>query len=405
MAMTVEDQRGQDDGTALAALERFVVDNDDLLKLESQIGRFNIFDALRIARAEIRHSNFLAFILDPSESHGQGSLFLKPLLMDLLKSAPADSRPISPIDLDGADLRGIEIRREWNHIDLLIACNEPRFFVVIENKVGSGEHSNQLRKYQGVMQKHYPEDRPLYVFLTPDGDEPSSDLWRPYTYEDVHRVLQRTRDIAKTAIGDEVLVFLDHYLNLLRTRFMNDDKLDGLCRKIYKNHRRALDIIWERAGGFESQILDEVAVLLEGDERWDVLQISDKYIDCMPKGWSEWLPPSAEGYNFCIHLRLHKFSNFRLTCVPLVGPMENQSLRQKVVATLREKSPDCGFKKTTGSAVEGWNRISRRETLLEWEEGSELEPDEIRRGLKPKFDTLFANLEKLAQIFRPLCEA
>jgi hypothetical protein len=32
--------------SALADIEAFVVDNDDLLKLESLIGRFNIFDAL-----------------------------------------------------------------------------------------------------------------------------------------------------------------------------------------------------------------------------------------------------------------------------------------------------------------------------------------------------------------------
>jgi hypothetical protein len=54
---------GNLDTEALAALERFVVDNDDLLALESLIGRFNIFDALNIARVEIRHSNFLALIL------------------------------------------------------------------------------------------------------------------------------------------------------------------------------------------------------------------------------------------------------------------------------------------------------------------------------------------------------
>jgi hypothetical protein len=57
----------------LEALERFVVENDDLLELEATIGRFNIFDALRIDRAEIRHSNFLAWLLTPSESHGQGA--------------------------------------------------------------------------------------------------------------------------------------------------------------------------------------------------------------------------------------------------------------------------------------------------------------------------------------------
>src|SRR5947209_11077978 len=90
----------------LSALEQFVVENDDLLALESLIGRFNIFDALDIARAEIRHSNFLAFILDPAESHGQGQRFLKAILVDLLKTAP-DKRPLSPIDLDGTDLRGV----------------------------------------------------------------------------------------------------------------------------------------------------------------------------------------------------------------------------------------------------------------------------------------------------------
>lgn len=37
---------------ALAALERFVVENDELLELEARIGRFNIFDALRIEPLE-----------------------------------------------------------------------------------------------------------------------------------------------------------------------------------------------------------------------------------------------------------------------------------------------------------------------------------------------------------------
>ena len=31
---------------ALDVLERFVIDNDDLLELEECIGRFNVFDAL-----------------------------------------------------------------------------------------------------------------------------------------------------------------------------------------------------------------------------------------------------------------------------------------------------------------------------------------------------------------------
>src|SRR5437763_158985 len=101
-----EGKTGLDDSEARKALERFVIENDDLLTLESRIGTFNIFDALRIAHVEIRHSNFLAFILDPAESHRQGLLFLKAILIDLLKNCPAELRPLSPIDLDGAELRG-----------------------------------------------------------------------------------------------------------------------------------------------------------------------------------------------------------------------------------------------------------------------------------------------------------
>src|SRR6185312_15652217 len=122
-----------------ALLEQFVVENDDLLALESEIGRFNIFDALGIARVEIRHSNFLAFILDPAESHGVGQLFLKALVIDLLKRAPTPLRPLSPIELDGIDLRGVDVRREWENIDLLIVSREPSFAILIENKVDSTE--------------------------------------------------------------------------------------------------------------------------------------------------------------------------------------------------------------------------------------------------------------------------
>lgn len=210
--------------TALKALERFVVDNDDLLALESRIGRFNIFDALRIARAEIRHSNFLAFILDPAESHAQSQLFLKALLMDLLKAAPANLRPLSPIDIDGIDLRGVEVRREWNKIDLVITCEQPSFVIAMENKIEADEHSIQLFRYKQTISQHFPKARPLYVFLTPDGAEASEDEWVSYSYGDIHRVLSRVRTTYANAIGEDVRVFLDHYLTLIGTRLMEDHR-------------------------------------------------------------------------------------------------------------------------------------------------------------------------------------
>jgi hypothetical protein len=143
----------ENDGEMLPALERFVVENDELLQLEERIGRFNIFDALGIVWVEIRHSNFLAWLLDPNESHGQGSLFLNGVLMDLLRQSPPALRPFSPIKLDSAEMRGVRVRREYRNIDILIECDEPRFVIAIENKIGSREHSDQLRRYKKTVKE------------------------------------------------------------------------------------------------------------------------------------------------------------------------------------------------------------------------------------------------------------
>ena len=40
----------------------------------------NIFQILRISKTEIRHSNFLAWLLDANQSHKLGDIFLKRFL-------------------------------------------------------------------------------------------------------------------------------------------------------------------------------------------------------------------------------------------------------------------------------------------------------------------------------------
>jgi hypothetical protein len=41
----------------IVSLEKFILDNSDLEKLEFFLCQFNIFDVLNIAHAEIRHSS------------------------------------------------------------------------------------------------------------------------------------------------------------------------------------------------------------------------------------------------------------------------------------------------------------------------------------------------------------
>lgn len=384
------------------ALERFVVENDDLLAIESRIGRFNIFDALGLARAEIRHSNFLAFILDPAESHGQGQLFLKAVLMDLLKYAPDELRPLSPIDLDGTDLRGVDIKREWKNIDVLITCKAPPFAVVVENKVDSQEHSEQLSRYQATMKSQYPDLPSLFVLLTPNGDEPSEDSWISYTYADIHRVLKRVRDTNHNAIGEDVLVFVDHYLNLLGTQFMNDDKIDELCRQIYKNHRQALDLIWKRVGSSESATIDEARRVLEEDERWKIFRSASKELAFLPQAWLAWLHPNGLDAHPCISVYLRPGEG-SLSYTVYVSPMSDTDKRKVIIATLRNECSNVGLMRCKRDSVSGqWAQITTVVQFFKWDEGEDPDPAAVRVSVKSMLDDLYPKLEKLALVLKPL---
>ena len=64
-----------------SALNELPVNCADFDRLEAMLGGFNIFPVLKFEHGEIRHSNFLAWILDPAESHGSDPAFLKKWLV------------------------------------------------------------------------------------------------------------------------------------------------------------------------------------------------------------------------------------------------------------------------------------------------------------------------------------
>ena len=77
---------------------------DALRKFEKQFGlrnRFNLFEAVNMVRQEIRHSSFLAFLLNPAESHGLGDRFLRAILI-----AAAEYHPDPPISRLGQCFQG-----------------------------------------------------------------------------------------------------------------------------------------------------------------------------------------------------------------------------------------------------------------------------------------------------------
>ena len=74
----------------------------DFDKLDLGLKNPNIFSILRISKNEIRHSNFLCWLLDPNQSHGLGDIFLKRFLREVFSSDRFEQ--VSQVDVEGLNL-------------------------------------------------------------------------------------------------------------------------------------------------------------------------------------------------------------------------------------------------------------------------------------------------------------
>lgn len=249
--------------TNTECLEDFIHSNPQLERLESLANEFNIFSSLKIVDVEIRHSNFLAWLLDPSETHGLGSYFLKSFLKEIAYKA-SNSDP-SVIEVDSWDLDQAEIRREEEHTDILIVDDSNNLVCVIENKVRSTEHSDQLQKYRERVGHRYPKHRKLLVYLSVEGDIPTDNSYLPLSYSDVIPLIDHLISIKKSTASAEILTFISHYREMVKRYIMKDSDLQEICRKIYAEHKRALDLISEYKPDRLSVIRDVLVDLISND--------------------------------------------------------------------------------------------------------------------------------------------
>ena len=98
---------------------------------ERQAPRFNVFDVLRYSEYEIRHSNVLAWLLKPGETHGLGDKFLRRFMKSL---AP---RPrILKGDFGTEPVNVEEVKREFHYADVAVFLDDDqRTLLAVENKV------------------------------------------------------------------------------------------------------------------------------------------------------------------------------------------------------------------------------------------------------------------------------
>jgi PD-(D/E)XK nuclease superfamily len=121
----------------------------------------------------------LGFLLDPRGNHGLGDAFVKRLLQRSLAAAGDVLVPLMPGQLEGWCLDWVSVQRESQYLDILLLDEEHEMAVIVENKVGADEHSDQLQRYHGLVSQHYPHLRIVGLYLIPNGETPSHGAYVP----------------------------------------------------------------------------------------------------------------------------------------------------------------------------------------------------------------------------------
>ncbi len=274
-----------DDVADRRALGALVIDNPDLERLETLLDEFNIFEAAGWTRQEARHSAFLAFLLDPRQTHGLGDAFVKRFLQRVLQSAGGGELPISPIELDLWSLDGLLVLREWQNIDILLLDETHKLAVIIENKIDSGEHDDQLNRYWLAVTAQHPGWMVLGVYLSPDGSPPSHDAYVTADYSLVLRVIEQLLLSRAASLGTDVQVALRTYTRMLRRYIVPDSEIDQLCQRIYQKHRRALELIFQKRPTMDSGPLQMFSDLIEQERSLIRLQVRATTVSFVPVEW------------------------------------------------------------------------------------------------------------------------
>ncbi len=216
---------------------------------------FNIFKVLKLENQEIRHSAFLAYLLDPNQNHYLGVKFLQAIM----NKVGAD------IEIKDGDKKDIKVKTEHyikecnekkaigKRIDILITA--PKFVCVIENKYGTGEHDKQCQMYKKYIQEKYQDKKIKKVFIYLDIVKHDIENFKKgnplegyisLSYQDILDIFKQKNIINQINKDDKSIQnnIINQYIEILNEKYNFSQEIKDACNKVINiNNGKNIDDI------------------------------------------------------------------------------------------------------------------------------------------------------------------
>lgn len=265
----------------LAANLDSLVEDDAFALLNKELNRFTPFRVLRVERYELRHTNTLAWLLDPFGSHGMGSTFLDRFLEQVLGSQAPLASPLVEIRtelvlnpsgklVEDSEPPGDDINTR-DRLDILVegrSADRQSWVLAIEAKIDSQEGAAQLQRYDDALQRLFPQVEVAKCYLTlGPGENVSSPHWRPvYWGRHVGDALREALTVC-TELDGRVRDFLEDYQALI----------DGLSSQESAGTGKAAALANSARYAPALRVLNERLKELDGVRGWDEVPWASTY--------------------------------------------------------------------------------------------------------------------------------
>ena len=391
-----------DNDVSLVSIEtqhRYLIDflkNIDLLENVLPQKLFNVFQTLNIVSNEIRHSNVIAWLLNPNETHGLKDLFVKRFIReiysrnyDFLKNAKLDGLYLW-------DFSKVEVYRERDNIDILLVDRTNKLIIAIENKIKSKEHTDQLARYKNLLKTKYKKEdyQFFFIYLTVNQEESSDEEWIDESYQTILELV----DGVLNQLNDKPKSFLEDYIEILRREIMDDEKLAELCKEIYQKHKNAVDLIYQYKPDIFFDISEDLKARLEDEKDYTLNHsvktivrfnspVTKKINDLFKNEAGNWVKDKS------ILLYEIKINERNVYIMAVVGPSKDPETRKKLIDYYFSNSGEnkkISSKWTRLKGLELMKLKKDKETdaiLFEMEEGI---IDKIKKFTK-EIDSIFLN--------------
>ena len=337
----------QENQAQIAALENFAADTLGLEKLtelnNKWLSDLDFFDVLGIVHNELVHSRFLAWLLDPQQSHGSRDHFLKSFLYQTCAAANELGMSAVPrAEIHGTDWSATDVRREWRNIDILILNRDARFVCAVENKIWAGEGigadgASQLTRYRETLENEFPDFTRHFVFLSPQGipsqQETERQFWVPETYATILQLVEQTIHDHAAVMTEDIRVFLRQYATTLRRNIVPDsNEVQQLAREIYLKHREAIDLIIKYKPDFEAAAKEFCRQAITQQPSWVLDAGSERYIRFRSAEWDKFTAfGTGTGWTSKSLLAFQiDFGGGRALQQLVLGPSSDGGIRQKI---------------------------------------------------------------------------